>query len=321
MRRKNERENMENVEEVTMTRKKCLLRTMMFVPGHIEKLMGKASKCDADALVLDLEDSCKPNSNKEVARQVIRKSVESGLFDKFQVFVRVNPRGTGFLMKDVMELTLEGITGFLYPMAKSAADIIFFSELLSEIEMMKGFESGKFLIFPVIETGGGVLNAREICAVSERVVALGFGSEDFTQEMESIRDSADVSIFAPRALIAFGARAEGVIPIDTPHVNIHDLEGLERHCTDSKTLGYGGIQILHPKEIEIAHKVFSPGEQEMEDAREMIRLAEEAEKEDRGVVVMNGKFIGPPLVKKARKVIALADLIIQHNEKRRSFDA
>jgi len=293
---------------------------MLFVPGHVDKFMGKASKCDADALVLDLEDSCKPNSNKEVARRVIQESVESGMFEKFQVFVRVNPRGTGFLMKDVMALTLEGITGFLYPMAKSADDIVFFSELLTEIEMMKGFEPGKFLIFPVIETGGGVLNAREICAVSDRVVALGFGSEDFTQEMESIRDPADVSIFTPRALIAFAARAEGAIPIDTPHVNVHDLEGLLRHCTESKTLGYGGIQIIHPKEIEIAHQVFSPSEQEMEDAREMIRLSDEAEKEDRGVVVMNGKFIGPPLVKRARKIIALADLIARYEEKRRSYD-
>jgi len=303
-----------------MKKNKYLLRTMMFVPGHIEKLMYKASESEADALVFDLEDSCKPDSNKDVARNIIKETVGTGIFEKFQLFVRINPRRTGFLFKDVSELTIEGIDGFLYPMAKSRGDIIFFSNLLTELELSKGFEPGLFNMFPVIETSGGVLNAREICAASERVVALGFGSEDFTTDLQSIRDEAGKSIFSPRAMIAFAARAESVIPIDTPHINVHDLKGLEEHCFAAKTLGFGGMQILHPKEIETVHRIYSPTSKEVEEAREMIRLSDEAEKEDRGVVVMNGKFVGPPLVKRARKILESADLVEYHSKKRRKED-
>ena len=301
-----------------MNKNKHLLRTMMFVPGHIEKLLYKASESEADALVFDLEDSCKPDSNKDVARKIIKEMVGTGIFEKFQVFVRINPRSTGFLFKDVSELTIKGIDGFLYPVAKSRGDIIFFSNLLTEIELFKGFEPGLFKIFPVIETAGGVLNGREICAASDRVVALGFGSEDFTTDLQGIRDKEGNSIFSPRAMIALAARAESVIPIDTPHINIHDMEGLENHCKAAKTLGFGGMQILHPKEIETVHRIYSPTNEEIEEAREMIRLSGEAEKEDRGVVVMNGKFVGPPLVKRARKIIESADLVEYHTKRRKN---
>jgi len=300
-----------------MNKNKYVLRTMMFVPAHIEKLMYKASESEADALVFDLEDSCQPDSNKDVGRKIIKETVGTGIFEKFQVFVRINPRGTGFLFKDVSELTIEGIDGFLYPMAKSKGDITFFSNLLTEIELSKGFEPDLFKMFPVIETSGGVLNAREICAASDRIVALGFGSEDFTTDLQSIRDEEGKSIFTPRAMIAFAARAQSVIPIDTPHINIHDIKGLEKHCAAAKTLGFGGMQILHPKEIEIVHRIYSPTPEEVEEAGEMIRLSDEAEKEDRGVVVMNGKFVGPPLVKRARKLIENAKLIEYHSKKRR----
>ncbi|MCD4679946.1 MAG: HpcH/HpaI aldolase/citrate lyase family protein, partial [Bacteroidales bacterium] len=193
-----------------MIEKKLLFRTMLFAPGHNEKIIHKAALSDADALVLDLEDSCKPDSNKAKAREVIKRIVGSGELKKYFVFVRINPRETGFMFKDISELTIKGINGFLYPMANSEKDIIFFSNLLTEIEMSKGIKKGYFKIFPVIETAEGILNARKICAASKRVVALGFGSEDFTTDLHSIRDEEGVSIFIPRANIALAARSQGV---------------------------------------------------------------------------------------------------------------
>ncbi len=290
-------------------RKKYLLRTMMFVPGHEEGLIQKASKSSADALVLDLEDSCKPDSNKILGRKIIEQNVKSDQLRGLTIFVRINPRGTGFLFDDINSLTVDDIDGFLYPVASSKDDIIFFDNLLSEIESAKGFTQGKFSIFPVIETAEGILNAHEICSASERVVALGFGSEDFTTDLHSIRDEEGVSIFSPRAMVAFAARSVGIPPIDTPHIKIHDLIGLEKHCMAARLLGFGGMQILHPKEIETVHRVYSPQQSEVSDAREMIRLSNDAEKEGKGVVIMNGKFIGPPLVKRAEKLIQEYEMI------------
>ncbi|MHB8104780.1 MAG: aldolase/citrate lyase family protein, partial [Dehalococcoidales bacterium] len=110
-------------------------------------------------------------------------------------------------------------------------------------------------------------------------------------------------LFTPRAIIAMAARATGVIPIDTVHIDVHDLEGLEENVKLARILGFEGMLVLHPKELEIVHKYFTPNENEVENAREMLRLSRQAEAMDKGVAVLNGKFIGPPMVIAAEKIL------------------
>jgi citrate lyase subunit beta/citryl-CoA lyase len=148
-----------------------------------------------------------------------------------------------------------------------------------------------------------VLNAQEICQASKRVVAIAFGCEDFVSDLEGVHDHEGQSIFVPRAMIALAARANGVIPIDTVHINVHDLEDLEKNLILAKNLGFEGMLVLHPKELELVHKYFSPTDKEHADAKEMLDLYEESQKENKGVAVKNGKFIGPPMVIAAKKVI------------------
>ena len=298
-----------------MRRSNFLLRSMMFVPGHNEHLLMSASRSNADALILDVEDSVMPISNKQVARKTIIEKVSSGLFKDFYVFPRINDRESGHLLKDVYSLTIKGITGFVYPKAKKGEDIYFFDKLLETIEYEKGYEIGSFKIMPLIETAGAVINAQEICLASDRVVAIAYGCEDFIADLEGIHDYEGKSLYVPRAMIAMSARATGVIPIDTVHINVHDLEDLEENVKLAKILGFEGMLILHPKEIEIAHRYFSPSEKEVEDAKEMLRLSEEAEKLNKGVAVLNGKFIGPPMVIAAKKIINKEKLIKQRSKK------
>ena len=99
------------------------------------------------------------------------------------------------------------------------------------------------------------------------------------------------------------ARGNGIIPIDTVHINIHDLEDLEENLKLAKILGYEGMLILNPKEIDLVHKYFTQSAKEYEDAKEMLALSEAAKSEGKGVAVKNGKFIGPPLVKRAKETI------------------
>jgi len=290
---------------------------MMFVPGHNEKLLTNASRSEADALILDLEDSVQPSENKKIARDKIKEKVLSGLFEKFNVFPRVNDRESGHLLKDVSQLTIEGITGFVYPKSHRGQDIYFFDKLLETIEAEKGYPKGKFKIVPLIETAAAVLNAQEICRASERVMAIAFGCEDFISDLEGVHDKEGQSIFTARAMIAMAARATEVIPIDTVHIKVHDLEDLEENVKLARTLGFEGMLILHPKEIEIAHRYFTPSEKEVGDAKEMLRLSEEAEKQNKGVAVMNGKFIGPPMVIAAKKILKKHQFLI---EKKREND-
>lgn len=290
-----------------------IMRSLMFVPGHNDKLLASASKSDADVLLLDLEDSVQPESNKAVARQNIVEWVASGKLNNYYIFPRVNDRESGHLLKDVHALAIEGVHGFMYPKAKKGEDIYFFDKLIETIEYEKRIPIGTFKIIPLIEMSAAVLNAQEICQASKRVVAIAFGCEDFVSDLEGIHDRSGDSIFFPRAMIALAARANGVIPIDTVHINVHDLEDLEENLVLAKNLGFEGMLVLHPKEIELAHKYFSPSVEEYEDALDMLRLYAESQRENKGVAVKNNKFIGPPMVIAAKKLIHRVESI-SHRE-------
>lgn len=292
-----------------MRRSDIVLRSLMFVPGHNERLLMSASRSVADALILDLEDSVMPVSNKQVARDMIVEKVRSGLFKRFPVFPRINDRESGQLLKDVHALTIEGVAGFVYPKAKRGEDIYFFDKLLETVEYEKGFPVGTFRVVPLIETAGAVLNAQEICLASDRVIAIAYGCEDFLADLGGIHDHDGRSLYTPRALIAMAARATGVIPIDTVHINVHDLEDLEENIKIARILGLEGMLILHPKELPLAHRYFSPSEEEVENARMMLQLSKEAEEMGKGVAILDGKFIGPPMVLTAKKTIERHKLI------------
>jgi len=283
-----------------------LFRSLMFLPGHNEKLLNSAAKSEADVLLLDLEDSVQPVENKQVARNKIRDWVSRGAFKNHYVFPRVNDRESGQLLKDVYELTIDGIHGFTYPKSEIGEDVYFFDKLIETIEYEKGIPKGTFKIIPLIETAAAVMNVQDICKASDRVVAIAFGCEDFVADLEGIHDIDGQSINTPRALIAMAARANNIIPIDTVHINIHDLEDLEKNLIIAKNLGFEGMLTLHPKELPLIHKYFSPSYEEIEEAKEILRLFETAVKDEKGVAIMNGKFIGPPMVITAKKILAKA---------------
>jgi citrate lyase subunit beta/citryl-CoA lyase len=286
-----------------------LLRSLMFVPGHNAKLLDSAARSNADVLLLDIEDSVQPVSNKQVARDTIQKWVVEGKFNNHVVFPRVNDRESGHLLKDVYQLTIPGIQGFMYPKSHKGEDVYFFDKLLETIEYEKGISKGTFKIIPLIETAAAVLNAQEICQASSRVIAIAYGCEDFINDLRGVHDHESLSLFTPRALIAMAARANGVVPIDTVHIKVHNIEDLERNLKIAKTLGFEGMLVLHPKEIEYVHKYFSPGENDLDAALEMVKLYNVAKEDGKGVAYINGKFIGPPMVLSANEVIRKSKLI------------
>jgi citrate lyase subunit beta/citryl-CoA lyase len=287
-----------------------MMRSLIFVPADNDKLMKSASRSDADVLLLDIEDSVMPVENKQIARENIRKYILEGYFTGRQIYPRVNDRESGHLLQDVYQLTIEGITGFMYPKSKNGEDIYFFGKLLETIEYEKKIPAGTFKIIPLIETTGAVMNIQSICSsCPERVVAVAFGCEDFVTDLGGIHDKEGQSIFTARALITMGARANGIIPIDTVHIDVHDLDDLEKNLILAKHLGFEGMLVLHPKELPLVHQYYSPSNDEVTWAEEMIKLSEEAVKVGKGVAVKDNKFIGPPMVKMANKILMKHKLI------------
>jgi citrate lyase subunit beta/citryl-CoA lyase len=286
-----------------------LMRSLMFVPAHNERLMNSAKNHSPDVFLLDLEDSVQPIENKKKARDHIVKYVQEGAFRNSLIFPRINDRESGELLKDLTSLTIPGIDGFMCPKSVSGNDVYFIDKLLETIEYEKGIAPGTFKIIPLIETASAVLNAHSICEASKRVVAIAFGCEDFLTDIEGINDPSGQSIFTPRAIISMAARASGVIPIDTVHVNVHDLDDLERNLKIAKNLGFEGMLVLNPKELPLVHEYFSPSQEEVNEANEMVALAADAYVEGKGVSVSKNRFIGPPMVNAAKKKLMKALLI------------
>lgn len=286
----------------------------MFVPGHKEHLLIKAGQSEADMLLLDVEDSVQPTSNKQVARDLVLKHLKLGTFGDKKLFVRVNDRESGHLLKDLDSFCIEGIHGIMYPKSNMADDIYFIDRLLETIEFEKTFDIGKFLLIPLIETASAVLHADSICKSSKRVIAIAYGSEDFIRDLQGIHDKESMSLFVPRAMIAMAARANGVIPIDTVHIKVHDLDDLEKNIKLARNFGFEGMLVLNPKELPLVHKYFSPSEAEYKEAKEMVAAFEEIQRKGEGVAIINNKFVGPPLVENAKKVIEKYELIIKNDD-------
>ena len=291
-----------------------LFRSLMFVPAHNERLMNSASRSNADVLLLDIEDSVQPISNKQIARDNILRYINDGIFKDKNLYPRINDRESGQLLQDVYQLTVPGIKGFVYPKATCGQDIYFIGKLLETIEYEKNIPIGTFKLIPLIETAGAVMNIQEICRACTRVVAVAFGCEDFVTDLQGKHDSEAQSIFTARAMIAMGARACGVHPIDTVHIHVHDLEDLEKNLILSKKLGFEGMLVLNPKELPLVHEYYSPTQEEIAWAKEMISLSKDSFSEGKGVAVKDGKFIGPPMLKMANKIIKKWEIINNRNE-------
>ena len=279
-----------------------LMRSLMFVPAHNSKLLDSALRRDADVLLLDIEDSV-PVKNKQEARDNIKEFVEKAVAERKLIFPRINDRESGQLLKDAYQLTIEGVAGFMYPKVKTGEDVYFFGKLLETIEYEKGYPIGKFKIIPLIETTSAVVNIKEICTACHRVVAVAFGCEDYVTDLQGKHDDNGNSIFTARSMIAMTARACGIYPIDTVHIKVHDLDDLERNLKISKDLGFEGMLVLNPKELPLVHKYFSPSDEEILWAKEMLSLSEEAQNMGKGVAVKDNKFIGPPMVKMAKNIL------------------
>ncbi len=289
-----------------------LTRSLMFVPAHNDRLMQSAARSNADVLLLDVEDSVQPIENKQIARNNIIKYVNEGVFDNRVLFPRINDRESGQLLKDVTQLSIKGVTGFMYPKARCGEDIYFIGKLLDTIEYDKGFRQGTFKLIPIIETTGAVMNIQDICKASPRVVAVAFGCEDYVTDLEGKHDIDGQSIFFARNMIVNGAHNCGVAAIDTVHIRVHDLDDLEHNLILSKKLGFDGMLILNPKELPLCHRYYSPSPEEVEWAEEMVQLTEESIREGKGVAVKDNKFIGPPMLKMAQDILKKNELCKSH---------
>ena len=283
-----------------------LFRSLMFIPAHNEHLMDNAAvKFKPDVYLFDLEDSVPP-ADKQKARENIKRYISEGKFAGKALYPRVNDRESGELLRDLYQLTIPGIEGFMYPKSTKGEDVYFVGKLLETIECEKHIPIGTYKLIPLIETAGSIVNIKDICSACTRVVAVAFGCEDYVTDIQGQRDIEGESIFTARSMVSIAARSTGIYPIDTIHTRVHDLDDLEKNLKLSKKLGFEGMLVLNPSELPLVHQYYSLSEEEIKWAKEVVAFSEASSSQGKGVALDGGRFVGPPKVKQAKKLLEKA---------------
>ena len=289
------------------------LRTLLFVPGHKDRLLEKAPESGADALLYDLEDSV-PAAERAVARTKVRAHL--AMPKPLPCYVRINglaDAGPTETATDLAAIAVDGLAGVMLPKPQSAGDIRFVADHLDRLEQAAGLAAGSVEIIAFIESARGVHFTFEIASASPRVVAVGIGSAEDGDLMTDLRcqwtpDGSELLYARSRVLLE--ARAAGIEHlIDGVFLGLDDEAGLVRDAEYARTLGYRGKTVIHPRQIAPVNRVFTPGEKEIADYRAMIEAFEAAEREGSGAIDFRGKMIDRAMIRKARSVLArLADI-------------
>jgi citrate lyase subunit beta/citryl-CoA lyase len=158
----------------------------------------------------------------------------------------------------------------------------------------------------MIESAQGVLNAAAIGRGGDRVIALGFGAEDFTADIGVSHAREGGGVEYARAAVSLAAHAGRVEPLDGIYANFGDVAGLEADTRSARALGYTGKMVIHPAQIDPVHAVFAPSAAEVDHARRVVAAFENAQAVGEGVAVVDGAMVDRPVVLRAQRILAIA---------------
>lgn len=283
-----------------------LLRSLLFIPGNQPRMLDKALGFAPDAYVPDLEDSV-PAEEKANARKVTASFLPKLWQSGRAVIPRANALQTGLMEADLAAVVGPHILGVSVGKVCTTQDISQISDTMDRLEEKVGLVKGQLKLVPWIETAEAIVNVYHICRSSPRIIAVGFGAEDFTNDMGIERSEDNSEIEYARNVVCVAARAAGVLALDTPYFQFRDPDGLRRDAVAGKKRGFKGKFAIHPAQIEPINEIFSPSPAEIEHARRVVIAFEEAEGHGRGSTSLDGKVIDVPVVKRARALLEMAE--------------
>ena len=294
-------------------------RSVLSVPGHVEKMHTKAALSAVDVIMLDLEDSV-PVDAKETARERVLQSLRTIDWQQKMVTVRINGLDSAFAYRDLMDVA-EGagdvLDAVVVPKVNHPGDIHFVDRMLDGIEQAKSLDR-TIGIEASIETAEGMAAVNLIAQASKRLQTLVFGIADYSASVGarlvsiSGHGEREADIYPGHrwnyaiSRMVMAAKANGLLAIDAPYGNFKDIEGLKRNAVMSCSLGCDGKWAIHPAQIDTINQVFSPSVEDIERAVKVIRAAEAAEQEGRGAVAVEGRMVDQATVRLARQLVGHA---------------
>lgn len=279
-----------------------LARSYLFAPGDSERLLAKVFAAGADAVVLDLEDAVAP-ANKEAARERVRRALDERRGEAGPAaWVRINGLRSAHWRADVAAVVGPALAGLRVPKAEAADELDDLDRELSAAEERAGLEPGGVPVACTIESARGLLAARWL-AEHPRVSHLCFGEADFVADVGAEPGDPQATLWARSSLVV-AARAAGIAPaVAAVYTRLDDEEGLRRTTFEARRLGFFGRSCIHPRQLAVVHRVFTPRPEEVERAREVVAAHEAAAG---GGAVAGGEFVDLAVVRRALAILDLA---------------
>ncbi len=288
-----------------------LKRSWMFVPGHRQRMIDKALGLNTDAIMLDIEDGVAPNE-KDTARKLIAEALSRERLPKSPTrFVRINAIGHPRMEADLEAVLSPGLDGLVLPKVETTGEVLKVEAILKEREPKLNINSGNIKLLIAIESPKGLYNAPAIAACSPRVIGLMFGAEDFGREigLPTAREGEARAMIYARSAMVMAAASAHVQAVDGVWVDLKDTEGLFGFARQSRQLGFSGMSLIHPSQIDPINSVFSPSVEEIDYANQVVKAYEEAVARGDGSISLGGQLIDRPIVERARRALELAKLL------------
>lgn len=270
----------------------ALRRSALYMPCSNTRALEKAASLPADVLLFDLEDAVSPD-NKAVARENIAKALQQHDYQHREKIIRINGLDTEWAKQDCEQLKSCEFDGLLLPKA----------ETVEQINQVLALFGKNIPIWLMIETPKGVLNVESLAA-HPAVAVLVMGTNDLAKEL-CVQQSAERQEFLysfSRCIMA--ARAFACDIIDGVYNELDNSDGLAAVCLQGKGLGFDGKSLIHPKQLEICNQLFSPSQEEIEQAQAIVQAWQQAD--DKGVIVVNGKLVEALHVEEAQRILQLS---------------
>ena len=302
-------------------------RCQLFGPGSRPAIFEKMAASAADVINLDLEDSVAPDDKPEARKNII-EAIGDIDWNTKHLSVRINGLDTPYWYRDVVDLLEQAgdrLDQIMIPKVGCAADIYAVDALVSAVETAKG-RIKPISLEVIIESAAGIAHVEEIAAASPRLQAMSLGAADFAASMgmqttgiggtqenyymvrEGAKHWSDPWHWAQAAIVA-ACRTHGVLPVDGPFGDFSDDEGFRAQARRSATLGMVGKWAIHPKQVALSNEVFTPSEEAVTEAREILAAMEQAKANGEGATVYKGRLVDIASIKQAEVIVRQSEMI------------
>jgi len=285
------------------------MRSWLFAPGDSERKMQKAVESATDVVIFDLEDAV-ATENKPAARQMIRSFLDANPAARGRIYVRVNPLDGPYTLEDLAAIMPGRPGGIMLPKAYGRQDVEALDKYLSALEVANGIEQGTTPVIVLLtEVAECMFHAGDFKG-APRLAALTWGAEDLADSIgaQSNRNPDGSFTFTyelARSLCLLGAATAGVPAIETIQADFRDVEGLRARAEGVRRAGFRGMLAIHPAQVDVINEAFTPGEDEIAHAREVVSLFEA--NPGAGTIGWKGGMLDRPHLSRARQLLSQVD--------------